>query len=447
MPERQLTTGPGGRILTNCNVWSPCGEWIVFDTRSDAAGSVFDGTRIQAAHVPTGEVRTLYESGNGACCGVATWHPTEMKVAFIHGPEFPTAEYSYGPTRRQGVVMPVNHHHEETQPTPPRWEGGDEVSVANPVGVGLEDRPRPHPRLLRNRPLSSGEGCFVARPLDARDLTPPFTPGALRGGSHVHVWHPRGDWLSFTYDDDLVRDPQQRNIGVAIPKPVNVPKTLPRNHSGDYFSVLVTRTVPHPRDGTDEISRACEEAWVGNTRMLAFQGMVNVNGKAVPEVFVADLPDDLTVPGDGPLEGTLTTLPHPPKGVTQRRLTCGGIGGPRHWLRSSPDGSRIGFLRPDAAGVVQLWTVTPTGRSVPVTTGSLSVDSCFTWHPDGERVACVIGGRVCLVNATVGSVTALTEPCEHPPRPEACVISPDGKRVAFVRHRPDGNQICVVDVG
>ena len=101
---RQLTSGPGGRILTNCNVWSPCGEWIAFDTRSDAAGSVFDGTRIQAVHARTGEVRTLYESQNGACCGVATWHPHEMKVAFILGPEFPTAEYSYGPSRRQGVV-------------------------------------------------------------------------------------------------------------------------------------------------------------------------------------------------------------------------------------------------------------------------------------------------------------------------------------------------------
>jgi hypothetical protein len=285
------------------------------------------------------------------------------------------------------------------------------------------------------------------RNLDARDLTPPFTPGALRGGSHVHVWHPRGDWLSFTYDDELVRDPQQRNVAVAIPKLVTVPKTHPRNHDGDYFSVLVTRTVANPRDGSDEISRACEEAWVGSTRTLAFQGTVNVNGKAVPEVFVAELPDDLTTPGDGPLEGTATTRPHPPMGVTQRRLTFGGIGGPRHWLRSSPDGSLIGFLRPDAAGVVQLWTMTLTGQSLQVTTGCQSVESCFTWHPDGERVACVIGGRVCMVNATTGAVQHLTEPSEYPPRPEACVVSPDGTRVAFVRHRADGNQICVADVG
>jgi hypothetical protein len=404
--ERQLTSGPGGRVLTNCNVWSACGEWVVFDTRSDAAGSLFDGTRIRAVHVHTGEVRTLYDSQNGAYCGVATWHPTEMRVAFILGPEFPTAEYSYGPSRRQGVVVDLG----EPGPQGPR--------------------------------VTSAATC-----LDARDLIAPFTPGALRGGSHVHVWHPRGDWVSFTYDDDVIRDPQQRNVAVAIPRPVTVPTTHPRNHDGTHFSVVVTRTVAAPRDGSDDISRACEEAWVGDTRTLAFQGTVNINGQAVPEVFVAELPDDLTIPGDGPLEGTLTERPFPPKGVTQRRLTHGGVGGPRHWLRSSPDGNRIGFLRPDAAGVVQLWTVTLAGHSRQVTTGCQSVESCFTWHPDGERVAGVIGGRVCVIDATTGGVTPLTEPGEHPPQPEACVFSPDGTMVAFVRKVQGANQICVAEVG
>src|SRR5438105_4667986 len=133
--ETPLTRGPGGRILTNCNVWSPDGQWIAYDTRSDAAGEKFDGTRIEMVRADTGEIRTLYESKHGANCGVVTWHPKEMKVAFILGPEHPTAEWSYGPSRRQNVIVEV-------------------------------DRP----------------GSAVN--LDARDLTPPFTPGALRGGSH-----------------------------------------------------------------------------------------------------------------------------------------------------------------------------------------------------------------------------------------------------------------------
>ena len=41
--ERQLTRGPGGRILSNTGVWSPDGQWIVYDTRPDEAGSDFAG--------------------------------------------------------------------------------------------------------------------------------------------------------------------------------------------------------------------------------------------------------------------------------------------------------------------------------------------------------------------------------------------------------------------
>lgn len=37
--------------------------------------------------------------------------------------------------------------------------------------------------------------------LDAMDITAPYTPGALRGGSHVHVFSPNGELVSFTYND------------------------------------------------------------------------------------------------------------------------------------------------------------------------------------------------------------------------------------------------------
>lgn len=258
----------------------------------------------------------------------------------------------------------------------------------------------------------------------------------------------------------------------VVGRPVVVPKTNPRNHDGSAFSVLVTTTCRSPRPGTDDIGRAFEEAWVGNDgyarpdgtrqrKALAFQGHVRTaDGRVVSEVFVADLPDDLTAPGDGPLQGTATRRPAPPKGVTQRRLTFTadrphpGIQGPRHWLRSSPDGSRIGFLMKDDAGVVQFWTVTPTGGPpVQVTHNPYPVASAFTWHPDGRRVAFVVNGRVCLADVATGRTTPVTPPVAdpaHAPRPEACVISPDGKRVAFVRRLPDGtslsNQICVAAI-
>jgi hypothetical protein len=69
------------------------------------------------------------------------------------------------------------------------------------------------------------------RPLDAMNYAPPFIPGALRGGSHVHVFSPDGAWVSNTYEDDVLarlgaatveggdRDFNQRNIAVSVPAP------------------------------------------------------------------------------------------------------------------------------------------------------------------------------------------------------------------------------------
>src|SRR3954452_25200906 len=83
--EKQITRGPGGRILANIGVWSPDSEWIVYDTRSDAAGDLFDGKTIEMVNVKSVEVRELYRAKNGARCGVPIFHPRENKVAFIRG--------------------------------------------------------------------------------------------------------------------------------------------------------------------------------------------------------------------------------------------------------------------------------------------------------------------------------------------------------------------------
>src|SRR5262249_30052653 len=49
--EKQVTSGPRGRILTNTGVWSPDGEWLVYDTRSDAPGESFNGSTIEMVNV------------------------------------------------------------------------------------------------------------------------------------------------------------------------------------------------------------------------------------------------------------------------------------------------------------------------------------------------------------------------------------------------------------
>ncbi len=421
-PERQITSAPHGHILTNTRIWSPDGQWIVYDTRSDAAGAIFDGNRIEMVNVHSGEVKALYTSRNGAHCGVATFHPREPKVVFILGPENPTSDWQYNAWHRQGVVVDT-------------WQPGE------------------------------------AWNLDARDLTEPLTPGALRGGSHVHVWDAAGDWLSFTYEDHLLaqfkspgpdHDINQRNIGVSAPvASVSVTKDHPRNHDGDYFTVLVTRTTAQPKPGSDEILKAFEEGWVGSNgylktdgtrqrRATAFQGhVVTTRGEIISEVFIADLPENLKAPGDGPLCGTATRLPSPPSGTKQRRLTftserkLPGLQGPRHWLRTSPDGSRIGFLMRDDSGTVQLWTVSPNGGPpVQVTRNAWNIASTFNWSPDGERLAYVMDNSVFVTDATTGASTRLTPraPDASAPRPEACVFSSDGKSIAFTRRVFSGGQ-------
>jgi len=63
------------------------------------------------------------------------------------------------------------------------------------------------------------------------------------------------------------------NVGVWSPdRPVRVRKDHLRNHDGESFAALVTRTAAHPRPGSDEISRACEEAWVGSNGYLRPDG-------------------------------------------------------------------------------------------------------------------------------------------------------------------------------
>lgn len=424
---RQLTFAAQGHVLTNINVWSPDSAWIVYDTRVDDG---FNGTRIERINVASGEVQTLYTARHGAKCGVVTHSPVDGRLVFIHGPENPSADWTYSFTRRRGAVVD-------------------------------SDQP--------------GE----ARPLDAMTYAPPFEPGALRGGSHVHVFSPDGEWVSFTYEDEVLaqldasdeapsHEPNQRNVGISVPAgPVHVPRSHERNHDGDWFSVVVTQTVAEPRPGSDEIIKAFEEGWVGHDgyqradgkrqkRALAFQGLVTAsNGEIHSEVFIVDLPDDPTRVGDKPLQGTSTTRPAPPRGVKQRRLTFTGdriypgvAAVPRHWLRVSPNGESIAFLMKDDAGIVQLWTVSPRGGPPrQITQNDHGVASAITWSPTGDRIAHVMNGSVCETDVTTGHTTRLTAGAagNGEPMDQACVYSPDGKQIAYTQMVKGYQQIFVVE--
>lgn len=416
---KQITFAPRHHQLTNINTWTPDSRWLAFDVRP--SGASFTGETIERINVDTGDVEVLYRATEGAHVGVVTVNPQKTQYVFIHGPENPDLTWQYDFHHRRGVVL----------------ENGS------------------------------------AQNLDAMDITPPYTPGALRGGSHVHVFSPDGEWVSFTYNDHVMHEygPQfdLRNVGVALPfGPVTPPCVHSREYAGQYWCAVVSRTTPQPTPGSDDINRAYEEGWVGERgyrkpdgtvqrRALAFIGDTrSVTGEKIPELFIVDLPthaEDWKQAGDEPLEGTDTTLPAPPAGVVQRRLTFthhrhypGLANTPRHWVRANPQGDAIAFLMRDDNGVAQLWLISPNGGEPrQVTFSDTGVASAFNWHPGGEWLGFIHQGSVALCHAITGEITPLTQ--QHSPSGDAVVFSPDGKRIAWMAHKDGYQQLWVVETG
>jgi hypothetical protein len=422
--EKQLTFDPRGHQLTNINIWTPDSEWLAYDVRP--SGASFTGLCIERVNVHDGRVEVVYRAQHGAHVGVVTISPQQpTRYVFIHGPEHPDAHWHYDFHHRRGVI------------------------------VSEPDRE-------------------LAETLDAMDITEPYTAGALRGGTHVHVFSPDATRLSFTYNDHVMHEKDvaldQRNVGIAIPlHAVNVPKQHPREYDGSHFCVLVSQTTLNPEVGSDQISRAYEEGWIGNegylkpdgTRQrwaLAFIGdTVGDKGAKVPEIFIVDLPEQnaaYSQAGKYPLQGTVDRLPAPPANVHQRRITFthqrifpGIATTPRHWLRSSPNGAEIAFLMQDDAGVVQLWTISPNGGEPrQITHGKHSVQSALSWHPGGESLFFVMDNSVVRCKVHSGEITRLTIRSEQPPCAEAVVVSPDGNHVAFMREIAGWPQIFVVSL-
>ncbi len=117
-----------------------------------------------------------------------------------------------------------------------------------------------------------------------------------------------------------------------------------------------------------------------------------------------------------PLAGTATTLPAPPAGINQRRLTFthqrrypGLVNVPRHWVRANPQATEIAFLMRDDAGVVQLWLIPPAGGEPRQLTHTvMGIQSAFNWHPSGAWLGCVVENKIALCDARSGAVSYLT---------------------------------------
>lgn len=356
-----ITDSPKGYTLHHNSVFSKGGQWIVFDGRNDDT-KIGETAIIGLVNVETGEERIVYQTNNqtiyGPGVGAASFSPARDRLAFIHGLPNADQEKPYDITRRTGVAVDLD------KPMTPVF-------------------------------------------LDARDMTTPYTPGSLRGGTHSHCWSGDGAMLSFTYNDELV-EPQLRGVGVMLPHDgkVEVDEVAGNNH-GEMYAVIVSDVVAEPRPGSDEINKAFDECWIGRKGYrtsdnrevryaVAFQGNVaNEQGKTVTEIFIVDI-DEEKIKEDMSAVGNVGERPKVPKGIRQRRLTYGAnLSDFRHWLRASEDGQYIYALAKDENGNNQvIRCAVNRGELSFVTNNPFSISSPFNLCRDGKKITFVAENNV-----------------------------------------------------
>jgi len=421
MSERQLTRDAVQKDLDNNINFSSDGRYVVFDCRGE--GGINTNTRLGYVDVRTGKVTIFYTQRPPALGVGAASFLTEGSVVAIHAL---TSGATYEQTVRGGMII-------------------------------------------------STDGTGHCRWLDSRNVTPPFTPGALRGGTHKHEPDASGVWIGFTYNDHIMKalgqDLRQvgvsrRGVRVEVPDDGNG-----LNFVGESFTVLLTACVPEPKPGSDEYRRAEGDCWVGrhgyakgsaHQRARAFRGAVVVeeDGKptAYSDMFIVDVPDDITVPGpSGPLAGTEKAFPAPPKGAVVRRLTRTAEASDRRLrgvsghLRADGSGTWIACLaRAVVQDVVttQVFVVSPVGgemRRLSGLGGGIVSDPRFS--PDGAYVAaCGADGAVYAFSThpkSWGRAVRVTPPNDAPAH--NIVISPDSALIAYNRNLSGVEQVFVCD--
>jgi hypothetical protein len=390
--ETQLTSDANGHFLNQRQAFSPDGKWLVYDTRNDET-KIGENASIQLVNVETKAIKTIYKLENqtvfGPGTGAVSFHPSQNKVVFIHGLMNASKAHPYGFTSRFAMQVNLDNANE-------------------------------------------------AEPMEARDVNEPFTKGALRGGSHAYCYSDDGQWVSFTYNDQVVARATETNPEVhdlrtvgafMVGEKVAIDGTVDdENFDGNSFAFLLAEVKANPLPGSDEISKAYEEGWVGNEgytkidessqkRSLAFLGdVVSLSGEKVTEVFISDIPEDIQGLMSSVTAGTRTMLPSLPKGLKQRRLTFTtankfpGVQGPRQWLRSSPNGDAIYFYQKDEEGIVQIHSISPNGGLIKaVTTNDFSADTTFGLSADGKYLT--YGAKESLyVTAVADGKTTLVLP-------------------------------------
>ena len=411
----QLTHTAQGHTLHHNGVFSKDGQWIVFDGRNDDT-AIGQTSQIGIVHLKTGEEKIIYQTKAptqyGPGVGAASFSPVADRVLFIHGLPNASREKPYGFTRRTGVAI-------------------DLAAPFKPVFM------------------------------DARDVTFPYTAGALRGGTHSHCWSPDGQLISFTYNDELA-EPDLRTVGVMFDakQPV-ITDTAAGNNNGMCYAAVIAAVTATPRPGSDEISKAFDECWVGQhgytnaagkkiPYAIAFQGNTKTEkGTMLTEIYLAAIDTSLILQ-DTAAVGQLGERPRVPEGIHQRRITRTekGLSAVRHWLRSSKDGRYIYALAEDNRNLTQIIRCNSnTGQVDYMTQNDFSVTCPFNISADGKKLAFIGNNNVYLLDTDTKEREQLTQNTSSDEKiTGAPCFSPDGKILLFNQYQksPDGTFLQIM---
>jgi WD40 repeat protein len=410
MKEHQITFSAKTHALDNNDNFSPDGNYLCYDTRGTVYNTDLANTKsIEKVEINSGIETILWNppsvSGEQAAPGVAavSWHPSEDKVIFIHGPFL------------------------------------DEVKSR-----GYYDKPN------RTAMEVSADGKQKLTKVDMRDVITkrPTTPGTHRGGTHRHEYSRDGKRIGFTYDDFLLKQ-YDRTIGY-----LEIHPEAPNGYT-HYFAILVKPTVKG-QSKPGEIEKAYDDSWVDSAgRQRAFIAKIRSKNSVDYDyaLCIVEIPENVDITSAE--SGTSAIYPEPPEGILFRRLTHSGWAG--GIVRGSPDGKQIAYFFKDKDDVQQLHVIPVNGSDLdsdvskqPRQLTWLPEDvSAVRWHPSGNWLFCLSHGNVLAI--FIGSKEKFGKTCwlsQDKLEREQLVISPDGNTLAYIIRYPvkDKNSKNMKDV-
>jgi Tol biopolymer transport system component len=129
-------------------------------------------------------------------------------------------------------------------------------------------------------------------------------------------------------------------------------------------------------------------------------------------------------------------------GTGQKSLTGGiGFNSEPAW---SPDGQRLAFIS-DRNGNFQVFVISADATGVASLTDTQEGTDSPAWSPDGRHIAFSGGTRIVTMNPDGTMQTPLTTPAINEDD-EFAQWSPDGGKIAFVRHANDPSESFVVNL-